>query len=47
MADDEKEGRGGGEDSTFEALERDFQEVCWAVLKQIPPVVIASCIGAI
>ena len=27
MADDEKEGRGGGEDSTFEALERDFQEV--------------------
>ena len=27
MADDEKEGGGSGEDSTFEALEKDFQEV--------------------
>ena len=27
MADDEKESGGGGEDSTFEVLDRDFQEV--------------------
>ena len=27
MADEEKEGGGSGEDSTFQALERDFQEV--------------------
>lgn len=31
MADDEKETGGGGEDSTFESLERDFQEVIFHV----------------
>ena len=36
MAEDEKEGRGGGEDSTFEALERDFQEVCCMVFSFTP-----------